>query len=102
MKSKVQTNKPRFSLTKALFVTFILLVVVYIAETNALATQGYEISELQKTVLEEREVLTKKETEFARKASIAYLKNQVEEEEESSKTPSVFRYIKPDGALVSR
>lgn len=98
MKSRVQTNKPKFSLTKTLFVAFILLVVVYIAETNALATQGYEISELQKTVLEEREVLTKKETEFARKSSIAYLKEQVNE----TKAPSVFRYMKPDGALVSR
>jgi hypothetical protein len=98
MKSNLQTNKPKFSLPKTLFVAFILLVVVYIAETNALATQGYEISELQKNALQERELLTKKETEFARKSSIAYLKEQVNE----TKSPSVFRYIKPDGALVSR
>jgi hypothetical protein len=92
------TGKSMGSFIRGLLFALALIGVVYVAEMNALSTQGYEISELQKDLIEERDIQTRREIELARNGSIAHLKNQLGEE----RVPSSFLYVKPNGALVSR
>ncbi len=92
--TQTQRNPLRF-----LILAVLMLAVVYIAETNSLSTQGYEVTELQKELAQVKEERTELNMELAQSSSIYGLQNV---EAIVGMEQSDFRHVGNDGALVRR
>lgn len=94
-----QQSKPQRNPLKFLVFAVLMLAVVYIAETNSLSTQGYEVTELQKELVRAREERTELNMELAQSSSIYGLQNI---ESVAGMEQSDFRHLGDDGTLVRR